>query len=180
MFAGFENRHRNDSTFGIADVLAFKLAAELRLYDLGTQTWGLGLVVEVDTIDGVLVLIECEVTADAAPETLTGKRQDVLGSTFEVSYVNLLLAVSEGVLYERVIDLCRVSLREIDFQRTEDLFLLVEQDIRLLLRSECLADNRQQHSYDDHYHRHIDECVDITVCIQFHSVPPFWLSTFDF
>ena len=95
MFAGFEDRHRNDSTFGIADVLAFKLAAELRLHDLGTQTRGLGLVVEVDTIDGVLVLIECEVTADAAPKTLTGKRQDVLGSTVEVRYIDLFVAVSE-------------------------------------------------------------------------------------
>ena len=27
----------------------------------------------------------------------------------------------------------------------------------------------QQHRYDDHYHRHIDECVDITIRIQFHS-----------
>ena len=112
MFAGFENRHRNDSTFGIADVLAFKLTAELRLYDLGTQTRCLGLVVEVNTINGVLVLIEREITADAAPKTLTGKRQDVLDSTVEVGYINLLFAVVQRVLYERVIDLCRVSLRD--------------------------------------------------------------------
>ena len=117
MLAGFENRYRNDSTFGIADVLAFKLAAERFLYDERTQTRSLGLVVEVHAVDSVLVLIECEVTTNAAPKTLTGKRQDIFGFAVDVRYIDFLLVISECVVYVCHVDVSRIACAVIYFQR---------------------------------------------------------------
>ena len=48
-------------------MFADELAAERLLNDERTQTRGLGLMVEVDAEDGVLVLVEGQITTDTAP-----------------------------------------------------------------------------------------------------------------
>ena len=159
-------------------MLALELSAERHVHDLSTQTRCLGLVVEVNTINGVLVLVECQITADTAPETFTAERQNVLDSTVEVSDIDFFLAVFERVLHEDVIDLCGISLAEVHLECTEDLFLLVEQDVSVLTRLERLVSERQQDRYDNHHNRHIDEGVHIRIRIQFHSGPPYLMTRF--
>ena len=159
-------------------MLALERLAERQFHNLRTQTRGLAFVVEVNTINGVLVLVECQITADTAPETFTAERQNVLDSTVEVSDIDFGFAVFERVLHEGVIDLGRVSLAEVHLECTEDLFLLVEQDVSVLTRLERLVSERQQDRYDNHHNRHIDEGVHIRIRIQFHSGPPYLMTRF--
>ena len=81
-------------------MLARELTAELLCYDLSTQTWSLTFVVEVDTVDSVLISIQSQIATDTAPKTSTVELENVLGITLDVSHEYRSTVHVDGVIYQ--------------------------------------------------------------------------------
>ena len=158
-------------------MFADELAAERLLNDERTQTRGLGLMVEVDAEDGVLVLVEGQITTDTAPQTGTVQTEHVLGRAVHLKAEDTRLGVLavDGVAHEALVERSGIS-TQLLVQCNQHLLLLVELDVSVLLRLQSLVGQRQEHSHDDDYYRSIDNRIGITIRI--HSRPPYACTRF--
>ena len=147
-------------------MLALELLTERQFNDERTQTLSLRLVVEVRTEDGVLVIIERQITADAAPKTCAFEFEHELRLAFDLGDIYGVTVDVERIFDEREVQRRGiVAVRDVLFQCPEDLLLLVELDVSLLTRTKHLADESQQDSYDNHYYRSIHNRVGIAIRI---------------
>ena len=147
-------------------MLARELTAELLGYDLSTQTWGLTFVVEVDTVDSVLIRIQSQITTDTAPKTRTVELEYVLGITLDVSYKDRSTVHVDGIVYQRAVECRRIGVVVVLVEGYEDLLLLVEQAVSLLARAEHLAYQSKQYSHDNYDDSSIDNGVYVAIGIQ--------------
>ena len=161
-----EDSHRYYFASRIADVLADELVAELLGHDLATKTWSLRLVVEVHTIDSVLVCIQCQVTTNTAPKTSTVEFQYILGIALDVSYEDRCTVYIDGIIYQRGEERSRIGVVVVLVECHKDLLLLVKQTVSLLTRAEHLAYQCEQYSHDYYDDRCVDDGVHIAVGIQ--------------
>ena len=161
-----EDSYRYYFASRIADVLADELAAELLGYDLATKTWSLRFVVEVHTIDSVLVCIQCQVTTNTAPKTSTVEFQYILGIALDVSYENWSTVYINGIVYQREVECSRIGVVIVLVECYKDLLLLVKQTVRLLTRAEHLAYQSEQYRHDYHDDRCVNDGVHIAIGIQ--------------
>ena len=119
--------------------------------------------IEVNAVDRVLVLIQREVTADAAPQTGTFELEHKLGLPLNLGYIHGMIIDIQGILNQRVVQLSGIACREVLLQCAQNLLLLVKAYVRLLTRAEQLANQSQHYSYDNHYYRSIYNRIGIAI-----------------
>ena len=140
MFAFFEHSDRAQVTFTVLDMFAEELAAELERYYLCAQTRSLGLVAEVNTVNGIEVIFQCDKAPDATPQTLTFERQNGVVLAVDSSVINRF-AIPFFLLDIFIVERSGISFRIVHVQRREDLFLHVETLVGILTLFQTLAHN---------------------------------------
>ena len=147
-------------------MLARELATELLGYDLSTKTWSLRLVVEVDTVDSVLVRIKRQETTDTTPKTSAVELEDVLSLALDVSYIYWCTIYVDGVVYQAQVERSRVSIAVVLVESNEDLLLCVEKFVSRLTWAEYLAYQCEQYSHDNYDDSSVDNGVGIAVGVK--------------
>ena len=172
-------------------MLALKLCLPgARIFNFGTKTCGLALMVKVGAINRLLVGVQGNIAADASPKAHSVNRYYILGLTVNVAHIESELAflggsaVAEeaclcatllalcygcaiaiddhvGCYHLIILFCCLGTVNVADVESCENLFFLVESHVLVLLRLECRRHKSKQERNDNYDNDRIYDCVGV-------------------
>ena len=122
--------------------------------------------VEVDTVDSVLISIKRQETTDTTPKTSAVELEYVLSLALDVSYIYWCTIYVDGVVYQTHVERSRISSAIILVESNEDLLLCVEKFVSLLTWAEYLAYQSEQYSHDNYDDSSVDNGVGVAVGVK--------------